>query len=384
MALTPIDSFAVDNPSNDARTVQLEWGDLPQMSPADAVDVLVVSCLPGDYTPSPGSLIGALANAGISVAQLAQNKAASWEPQMPCWLSQPISSTNPGIQFKRILVFEPPNPATSAAGLAWTIYQALACTYGTNPVRVAMPLVSTGSGGADPVAIVQALTWAAAHFGSSNSTRIASAKVVAYTQAVGGQVAPAFAAIRSGYQNVFDLKLPNNYASFASAAQSVISGRSIPPTVSRRQAIAVCIYTTNYYGTINNTLRNVPPTDPSYQAMMPLFEAIDSGLWNMTPHNGPTNRGETMSPDRINQYQVGAILMNVAYTSTSLLSGFGGNARITMNGRTGAEIWNYSQYANEQEVLFHRGLRFQVDTRSSSGGTWYFGVHELVTNWCGG
>src|SRR4051794_25388569 len=106
MALTAIDSFNVDHPGSDTRTLQFVWGDLTQMSSADAVDVLVVSCLPGDYTPSQGSLIGALNNAGISVANLANNKAASYEPAMPCWISQPVQSSNPGIQFSRILVYE--------------------------------------------------------------------------------------------------------------------------------------------------------------------------------------------------------------------------------------------------------------------------------------
>jgi hypothetical protein len=386
MALAPISSFTVDHPGTDTRTVQFMWGGLTQMAPADAVDVLVVSCLPGDYTPCKGSLIGALDSAGVSIAGLAQNKAASYEPLMPCWISQPVSSSNPGIHFSRILVYEPATPSANAASLAWMIYQALACFYGPHPVRVAMPLVSTGSGGADPIQILQALSWGAAHRCASYRTQISTAKVVAFTQALGAKLSPVFATISSDYKNVFTLQLPDNYLSYVSAAQSTIKGVTIPPTLTERQAVAVCIYTTMYYLTINSVLRTLPPTDPKYLAMFPLIEAIDSGLQNMTFYKGTSYRGEKMSQDRIDQYQVGAKLMNLAYTSSSLnqqvAKSFGGNALLTIAGQTAAEVWNYSYYKGEQEVSFSRDWRFQVDTRSQSG-LWYFGVHELVTDWCG-
>lgn len=385
MALAPISSFTVDHPGTDTRTVQFMWGDLTQMAPADVVDVLVVSCLPGDYTPCKGSLIGALDSAGVSVATLAQNKAASYEPLMPCWISQPVSSKNPGIHFSRILVYEPATPSANAASLAWMIYQALVCFYGSNPVRIAMPLVSTGSGGADPIQTLRALSWGAAHWCASNSTRISTAKVVAVSQAVGAKLSPVFATISSGYQNVFKLGLSDPYNYYVSAAQNRIAGVKIPPTLTRRQAVAVCIYSTNYAFTINPALRKAP-TDPHYLALFPLFEAIDSGLRNMTAYKGTTYRGDNMDQGRIDQYQVGAKLMNVAYTSSSLSQAvakkFSTNALLTIAGQTGAELWTYSYYPLEQEVDFGRDWRFQVDTRSGNA-YWYFGIHELVTDWCG-
>lgn len=381
MALNPIDSFAIDHPGSDTRTLQFQWGDLTQMGPADAVDVLVVSALPGDYTPSPGTLIGALAEAGLSVEQLAQNKEKNYQPAMPCWISQQFQPPSPGLQFNRLLVYEPDNPSQTAAARAWTIFEALRCRFGSQPVRVAMPLVSTGSGGADATAILRALSWAAAHYGSSNSAVLSKVTVVAYDQARGQQLAPVFGAVKSGYQGVFSLPLPD-YAGFSQEAQAVINGKHLPPSVTWRQAVAVCIYTTNYYPYINGTLRQIPPTNPAYMAMFPLFEAIDSGLWNMVPYWGRSLRRENMG-SREGEYQPGRVITDVAYTSTALRDIWSGPDLLQINGRTGAEIWDYSRYS-EEEVLFGRNFTFTVDTRSCGPTGCNFEVTENVNNLCGG
>src|SRR6185503_4686133 len=104
MALTVLDSVAIDSGGTGARTLMLCQGDLAQMSSQDAVNFIAVSALPGDYTPSSGSLIGALAQAGVSVQQQSQNKAANYEPTMPCWVSQDVTSA--GLNFNRCILFE--------------------------------------------------------------------------------------------------------------------------------------------------------------------------------------------------------------------------------------------------------------------------------------
>ncbi|MBU1014806.1 MAG: hypothetical protein KKG99_17565 [Bacteroidetes bacterium] len=141
------------------KVMGLYHGDLTNLKPAEKVDFLVVSALPGDYSPTHGSLIGSLNNKGISVATLAQNKAADYEPELPCWISQPITSTQPGIAFDRILLYEPADPVQQSAQHVQDIFTALTRFVGntTTQTTVAMPLVSTGSGGADPSAILTAI-----------------------------------------------------------------------------------------------------------------------------------------------------------------------------------------------------------------------------------
>jgi hypothetical protein len=92
---------------SEERKIEIYQGDLTALTPDEAVDILVVSAFPNDYTPTPDSLIGALFEKGISVEQLANNKAQDLRETSSCWISQEIINPPPGIEFKRILCFEP-------------------------------------------------------------------------------------------------------------------------------------------------------------------------------------------------------------------------------------------------------------------------------------
>jgi len=140
------------------KVIGLLHGDLTNLKAAEAVDFLVISALPGDYAPTPGSMIGALNTKGVSIANMATDKAADYEPEIPCWISQPVTSPQSGIAFKQVLVFEPSNPAQNAASLLASIFTAITRFVGDNTLKttVAMPMLSTGSGGADPSAILTA------------------------------------------------------------------------------------------------------------------------------------------------------------------------------------------------------------------------------------
>lgn len=157
LSLEWLDSDRIEQDLN-IKVMGLYHGNLTTLKPAEAVDFLVVSALPGDYSPTPGSLIGALNSKGISVATLAQNKAADYEPELPCWISQPITSSESGIAFNRILLYEPADPAQQSDQHVQDIFTALTRFTGNNTTEttVAMPLVSTGSGGAEPAAILTA------------------------------------------------------------------------------------------------------------------------------------------------------------------------------------------------------------------------------------
>lgn len=125
--------------------IELCEGDLTNLRAGDAVDVLVVSAFPDEYTPMPRSLIGSLYAKGVSVAELASCKEVDLRQVFSCWMSGEVLNAARGLHFRRVLCFEPYVRGTPA-DLVGDIFRSLApFVGGSPPVRtVAMPLVATG------------------------------------------------------------------------------------------------------------------------------------------------------------------------------------------------------------------------------------------------
>jgi hypothetical protein len=357
MSITLINSVSIDNAWG-ARTLALYSGDLSQMTSANHVDLQALS----------------------------QNKAANYEPAMPCWVSAPVPATNPNIQFSRILLFEPPSPAVSSAPVAVpNIFQAISCFQnGAGNTSVALPLVSTGSGGADPSTILRWI-FTSATTAASGAFPLNTINVVVYDASLIGPMTTLFAQLASSYTNILTAALPGNYASYAASSWSAVQGMSLPAGMTKRQAFGINIYTSNYYSQINPPLYGGNINDPTYIQMMPLYQAIDAGLFVLPGYVGNTNRGESsMSAARIAQYQPGNVILHYAYTSTSIGSGFGGPYHFSIASLTGRQIAQFSQYPGEQEVLYQRNMQDRCVTASCNPGqtSCTFTTTQVNTNPC--
>ncbi len=129
--------------TKNGKKLQLLKGDLTSIPDIHKVDILVVSAFSNDYYPTSSSLIGALNDAGLSVAELANHKESDLRAQFNCWLSQEIEFRN----ISRILCFEPTdwnNPYSLIAGIFQSI---MPFTISYSIKSVAMPLVLTGHQG---------------------------------------------------------------------------------------------------------------------------------------------------------------------------------------------------------------------------------------------
>ena len=128
--------------------VELWRGDLTALESADAVDALILSAFPNDYTPTPGSLIGALDQYGLSVAELARDKDLDIRPTHSCWLSRPFERPSSGLRYKRIVCFEPAW-ASDPPERVGEIFRALEWILAVRPeIRsAAMPVVAAGDMG---------------------------------------------------------------------------------------------------------------------------------------------------------------------------------------------------------------------------------------------
>ena len=145
------------------RSIQLFIGDLTALPPEEAVDLLVVSAFPGSYKPTPNSLIGALDRVGVSVNELANDKAVDLRSMSSCWLSREIET--PGLGFRRILCFEPRERGRTPELVGDIFRSLIPFTAGqASASRIAMPIVASGDQGESRTEMLDCVVRAALHW----------------------------------------------------------------------------------------------------------------------------------------------------------------------------------------------------------------------------
>ena len=126
--------------------IQLLQGDLSAMPAEHAVDILVVSAFPDDYTPLKGSLFLALKEKGLSIKELAENKQTDLIPQLGCWISQTLSKEQQDLfHFKRVLCFEPRQQVAEPQSVVGNIFRCInTFAFDEENDEVVMPMLATG------------------------------------------------------------------------------------------------------------------------------------------------------------------------------------------------------------------------------------------------
>lgn len=216
------------------RTIEICQGDLADMPAAEAVDVMVVSALPNDYQPYRSSLIGALHRNGVSVEDLAQDKAVDLRPNLACWLSKPVKRPNSGIQFNRVLCFEPQDKGTPPE-VVGDIFQCLiSCTQTQSIRQVAMPLLGGGAQGVATVDMIIPLFDAATHW-LELGLPIERLKIVAYSDRSAAELQGAFGVLKHQYE-----LRQAAAATAAVAVPTVVAATAATPTYTYDLFISYC------------------------------------------------------------------------------------------------------------------------------------------------
>ncbi|HJQ68248.1 MAG TPA: toll/interleukin-1 receptor domain-containing protein [Blastocatellia bacterium] len=190
------------NYRSEERLIEIYQGDLTALTPDESVDILVLSAFPNDYIPTHTSLIGALYRKGISVEQLARNKAADLRSSFSCWMSQEVISSVPGIRFKHILCFEPLTRGKPPE-VVGDIFRSLAPFLSDPPQMstVAMPLVACGDQMVPVSSMISPLLDAAVHW-MSLGFPLKCLRIVAYSDDQATELQNEFARLKPKYQNV--------------------------------------------------------------------------------------------------------------------------------------------------------------------------------------
>jgi len=141
-----LDQITINRNANNIAQIQLLQGDLTAISKEHATDILILSAYPGSYVPVPRTLIAALYNKGIDVAEMARHKAVDLRDQLGCWLSEPLSEQQQEqFNFKRILCFEPWAQTNDQASVVGNIFRCIN-TFAFNEHNnvIAMPVLASG------------------------------------------------------------------------------------------------------------------------------------------------------------------------------------------------------------------------------------------------
>ncbi|CAH1799149.1 unnamed protein product [Owenia fusiformis] len=162
------------------REIQLLFGDICKLPIKDKVDVIVISAFPGDYSPTPTSVIGALRhNFDLNVRDLAKNKAEDLRRHFHCWWSHPLPEALP---YSRLLCFESTIRGRShPAQLVGDIYRAMIPAFIDDEKTVITPLIATGDQNFSKIRMMKAMVDAAVNWIKSGLA-LKCLKIVLYTR----------------------------------------------------------------------------------------------------------------------------------------------------------------------------------------------------------
>ncbi|XP_071079960.1 uncharacterized protein [Haliotis cracherodii] len=145
--------------------IQLLIGDITQLQPDKAVDIVIVSAAKGGYSHSISStLIGALSrNLNISVGELSKDKELDLRTNFHCWVSKPLPHNVP---YRRLVCFERAGeterrPTAQHIG---DMFRAMTPIFNNEDTTVITPLLATGAQGQSKVAVLKAMVEGACHW----------------------------------------------------------------------------------------------------------------------------------------------------------------------------------------------------------------------------
>lgn len=196
-----LDSISVHHGQTERR-IELYHGDLTNIPPKHAVDVLVISAYPNNYRPARGTVIEALSHKDISVRDLARNKAVDLRDTFSSWLSQDIKSDHKGIRFKRILCFEPEFRGEPSEVIGDVFQGLMPLVTGDQPITsIAMSLIATGNQRVPLIDVLAPLLDAAVHW-LALGIPVECIKIVEYNNLKAMEMKGAFSVLKRKYENL--------------------------------------------------------------------------------------------------------------------------------------------------------------------------------------
>ncbi|MEO6313748.1 MAG: toll/interleukin-1 receptor domain-containing protein [Chitinophagaceae bacterium] len=211
-----LDQITVNRVGRSAAVIQLLQGSLTALPATHAADILVLSAYPGSYVPVPRSLIAALYDVNIDVAEMAKHKEIDLRDQLGCWLSAPLSDEKQAqLNFKRILCFEPHRTIAGCETLVGNIFRCInTFAFNENINVIALPVLASGRQKVPMEKMLPAILDAGI-FWLESGLPLDAIKLVLYSDAQTEAALPVF--LRARQQNELKQSIKNGQVSGADA-----------------------------------------------------------------------------------------------------------------------------------------------------------------------
>ena len=357
-----IDTLEVDHLGKDTRTLVLCSGTIASIPPDIQLQYLVISGSPGGFHWQPNPHVKELEHLGIELEALEQTTCRhDFRPSLPCWVSESLNF--PGINFQYLLSWAPVMAPEAKYRLEQVhlAFQALARLEGFSGGRSAMFVLwpTVGEETEQDVLRMQ--------FFSAVAMAARSPWETLYLMVTDEQADAAtgwFATFKEGYADppISIEALPD-----APGGSARPGSRKDPPPndgrVTDRQHRAIYEYTRLAYASVNPVLRTNDLRSPDYVVMHPYIEALSTGLSMLPNHEGAGERvyrayNIHTIPD--NFYRDGYDAHDTTFCSFSIRQLGIRPHHLKMHSSLGKHIQMYSDFPDEQEVLFDRDLRLVV------------------------
>jgi hypothetical protein len=129
--------------------------------------------------------------------------------------------------------------------------------------------------------------------------------------------------------------------------------------LTQEEGAAIYAYTTNLYDKINPKMRSGKLTKKDEG----FISVVEQGLAKLPAFDGVTYRRIDLSKADLARYQVGSVVTENAFTSSSKkqgIKGFNGYVEFEIKGKNGKQIEKLSKYPQQYEVLFGEKTKFKV------------------------
>jgi TIR domain len=179
------------------RTISFWEGNPADLGHDRPVDLIIVSAFRNNYVPTRWSIIGALHRKGLSVAELALNKAVDLRDTTGFWISPPLAQSTSPVGVGRILCFEPHFLSARATEVVGHLFRGLfPFLPDDQDTRVAMAVIATGALGEEPSAMLRALVSAASVW-MQRGLPISELMIMEQNPSRAKMLAPVFAEFRA-------------------------------------------------------------------------------------------------------------------------------------------------------------------------------------------